>query len=69
MLQLGCHSEARMDLHAFVRGGGKEYCQEVVPVQAVFARACHVELQSESILVREHSMPSGSAEIIYVFFS
>jgi hypothetical protein len=47
MLPVGCHSEAHVDLHASVRGGGEGYCQAVVSVQAVFARVFREELQSE----------------------
>ena len=61
ILLVGCHSEALVDPHAVVKGGGEGYCPAGVPVQAVFARASREELQSESTLVREHSMPVGSA--------
>jgi hypothetical protein len=57
-----------VDPHAVVRGAGEGYCQAVVPVQAVFERVFREELQSELTLVREHSNPVGSAEIIYAFF-
>jgi hypothetical protein len=62
---MGCQSEAHVDPHAVVRGGGEEYCQAVVPVQAVFARASREEQRNESTLVRETSMPVGSVAIIY----
>jgi hypothetical protein len=52
-----------VDLKTGVRGGGEEFCQAVVPVQAVFARASRVEQQSESTLVREHSTPVGSGRV------
>jgi hypothetical protein len=67
MLLVGCHSEAHVDPHTVVRGGGEEDCQAGVPVQAVFVRASREEQQSESTLVREHSMPVGSLEIIYAY--
>jgi hypothetical protein len=57
-----------VDLHSVVRGGGEEYFQAVVPVQAVLERVSREEQRNESTLVRETSMPVGSAEIIYVDF-
>lgn len=50
-----------MDPHAVVRWGEEEDCQAAVPAQAIFARASREELQSGSTLVRESSMPVGSA--------
>lgn len=38
----------------------------VVPVQAIFARASRVELQSGLTLVRESSMPVGSVSTTYL---
>ena len=52
-----------MDPHAVVRGAGEGYCQAVVPAPAVFARVSREEQQSESTLVREHSMPVGSGRV------
>jgi hypothetical protein len=48
-----------------VRGAGEEYCQAVVPGQAVFARVYREELQNGLTLVRENSKPVGSVSIIY----
>ena len=61
--------EAHVDLDAVVRGAGEEDCHAVVPMQAIVARACHVEQQSESTLVREHSMPVGSGRVFMRFSS
>jgi hypothetical protein len=63
---VGCCSEAHGDLHSAVREGGEEYCQAVVPGQAVCARVYREEQQSESRQVKESSMPVGFVEIIYV---
>jgi hypothetical protein len=61
MLQLECHSEAYVDLDALVRRREGEDCQAVVPVQAVFERACRAGRESGSTLVREKPNPVGSA--------
>jgi hypothetical protein len=63
MLPVGRHSEAHGDLHAVVRGGGEEYSQAGVPVQAVCARASREEERNELTLVRESSMPVGSVRV------